>query len=102
MRRLLLTVLTALVWLLASPSLQWRDAGWVEVGVTPATAQSAPDVKGPAKSIKKKSAQKTRRTARIGSSGVVRSNQPGFYPMQPILVPQQPSVAGTVITPAID
>ncbi|HET7681008.1 MAG TPA: hypothetical protein VFK79_12865 [Xanthobacteraceae bacterium] len=105
MRRMLLTAVTTMAWLLASPSLQLRDAGWIEVGAVPAAAQDSQDVKAPA-DIKKKSAKKkkqARRPARIGSSGIVRSNQPGFHPMQPITPPQAPDVTGTVmITPARD
>ena|SRR5258707_896539 len=96
MRRILLTLLTTWVWLLASPSLQWRDSSWVEVGATPAAAQSAVEPKV----IKKKPVKKMRRP--VGSSGVVTSNQPGFYPMRTITQPQQPSVTGTVVMPAPD
>jgi hypothetical protein len=39
MRRSLLTFLTSVVWLLASPSLQWQDSRWLEVGAPPAAAQ---------------------------------------------------------------
>lgn len=96
MRRLLLTVLMTMAWLLASPSLQLRDAGWVEVGAVPAAAQDGRDVKRPAKATKKKSAKNASQPARIGSSGIVSSNQPGFHPMQPITPPQAPNVTGTV------
>ena len=39
MRRILLTTLMTMAWLLASPSLQLPEAGWVEVGAVPAAAQ---------------------------------------------------------------
>ena len=97
MRRSLLTLLTSLLWLIASPSLQLRDSVWVEVGATPAAAQSAVD---PATGVKKKPVKKVRRP--VGSSGVVTSNQPGFYPMRPITSPSAPVATGTVITPARD
>ena len=107
MRRSLLTFLTSVVWLLASPSLQWRDNAWVEVGVAPAAAQSImveepvqPKVK---KAEKKKPVKKSTTTKkRIGSSSPVVSTQPGFHPMRPITQPTQPSVTGTVVLPARD
>jgi hypothetical protein len=110
MRRLLLTALTTLAWLLASPSLQVPESNWLEVGAAPAAAQDFPDVPSimapePGKSTKaskKKSAKKTSRQARVGSSGLVTSNQPGFHPMQQIEPPQVPNVTGTVTTPAPD
>ena len=107
MYRLSLTLLTSLAWLIASPSLQWRDAGWVEVGATPAaaqtqTAQAAQTAETRKHYIKKKAAKKTSRPARIGSSGVVTSNQPGKYPIEPITPPQQPNITGTVIMPERD
>ena len=111
MRRILLTMLTALAWLIASPSLQWRDSGWVEVGATPATAQEYKgimideQVAKPAgkKKSAKKAQKKTHRPPPIGSSGVVTSNQPGKYPIRPITPPQIPSVTtGTVIMPERD
>jgi hypothetical protein len=101
MYRISLTALVSLAWLIASPSLQLRDAGWVEVGATPAAAQTAQDQP---QIVKKKSGKKMRaplRPARVGSSGVVTSNQPGFYPMQPI-TPGMPNTTGTVTTPARD
>jgi hypothetical protein len=105
--------MTSLVWLIASPSVQLRDAGWVEVGATPAAAQVMQDtpqiMQEPAQATKqhtkKKSSKKTRsavRPARVGSSGLVTSNQPGFYPMQPVPQPQAPRVTGGVTTPARD
>jgi hypothetical protein len=39
MRKIVLTTLMTLLWLLASPTLQLRDSGWVEVGAPPASAQ---------------------------------------------------------------
>jgi hypothetical protein len=101
MRKLVLTVLTSLAWLLASPSIQLPEFGWVEVGATPATAQTVDEAKEPAKAVKptkKKSAQKKSRPARVGSSGVVRSNQPGFHSMRPITAPQSSVTTGTVTT----
>jgi hypothetical protein len=97
MSRILFTGLTAMVWLLASPSLQLRDAGWVEVGATPAAAQTA-TAQEPAPTAKKKSSKKAHKPARIGSSGIVLSNQPPKYPMQEIPPPQMPQVTGTVTT----
>jgi hypothetical protein len=110
MRRILLTALTALAWLIASPSLQWRDAGWVEVGATPATAQQHQGIMAEEQGAKpsqkksvKKSKKKTHRPAPVGSSGVVTSNQPGKYPIEPITAPPVPSITtGTVIIPAQD
>jgi hypothetical protein len=109
---MLLTAVTTMAWLLASPSLQLRDAGWIEVGAAPAAAQQYKGIMvdeqpaKDAKAAKKKSAKKKKqahRPARIGSSGIVRSNQPGFHPMQPITPPQTPDVTtSTVITPARD
>ena len=97
MRRSLLTLFTSVVWLLASPSLQLRDSNWVEVGATPAAAQSIM-VEEP----KKKPVKKARKPARVGSSSPVVSNQPGFHPMQRINPPQQPNVTGAIITPERD
>ena len=87
MRKILLTTLMSLVWLLASPTLQLRDSGWVEVGAPPAAAQAAVEAK-------KKPAKKAKQ--RGSSSAVVTSNQPGFHPMQPITPPETPNVTGTV------
>jgi hypothetical protein len=115
MRRLLLTALMTLAWLLASPSLQLRDAEWLEVGAPPATAEEFRGimVEDSARANKakkpttKKSAKKPAQEPRVGSSGlvsrrgspgIVRSNQPGFHPMQPITPPQAPNVTGTVRT----
>jgi hypothetical protein len=105
--RIPLTLLASLAWLIASPSLELRDAGWVEVGAPPAAAQIMQDPpQYTPQHTKKKSGKKARkaaRPARVGSSGVVTSNQPGKYPMQPITPPQMPDVAGnTVIMPARD
>lgn len=96
MRRLLLITLSTLAWLLASPSLQLPDAGWIEVGPLPAAAQDLQAVREPAKVSEKKSAKKKSRPARIGSSGIVPSNQPGMHPMRPIDPPQNPNVTGSV------
>lgn len=96
MRRILLTMLTSLAWLLASPSLQLPDPGWIEVGPLPAAAHDVKDVKEPAKVSKKKAAKKKSRPARVGSSGIVPSNQPGMYPMRQISPPQSQIVTGTV------
>ncbi len=97
MRRLVLTALMTLNWLLLSPTLQLPERGFVEVGATPAAAQDIMVSEKPvAKSTHKKSIKKTNRPARVGSGGVVTSNQPGKYPMQPITVPQSPVVTGTV------
>ena len=93
---MLLTALMTLLWLLASPTLQLRDSGWVEVGAAAAAAAAAPATV----EKKKKTAKKARK--RMGSPGVVTSNQPGLYPMQPITAPQTPVVTGTVILPALD
>jgi hypothetical protein len=114
MRRLLLTNLLALAWLLSSPTLQLPEGGWLEVGATPAAAQDTPSAAQdfpnipsimapePGATKKKKSTKKKSRPARIGSGSVVTSNQPGFYPMQQIQPPQTPDVTGTVTTPAPD
>jgi hypothetical protein len=98
MYRIALTALASLAWLIASPSLQLRDAGWVEVGATPAAAQIMQD---PGHYATKKSSKKARRPAhpaRIGSSGIVTSNQPPKYPIQPITPLQMPSVAAGIVT----
>ena len=80
----------SVVWLLASPSLQFGDAERLEVGAPPAIAE-------PAKDVKKKAAKKTRKPTRLGSAPIIPSNAPGLYPMQPITPPQMPDVTGTVI-----
>ena len=101
MRKMLLTLLASLAWLLASPSLPLRESGWVEVGAVPATAEEFTGIMvsepgaAVSKSSKKKTAKKHRST-RIGSSGAVTSNQPGKYPMQPVTVPPQPNIISTV------
>jgi hypothetical protein len=96
MRRLVQTALMTLNWLLLSPTLQLPERGFVEVGATPAAAQDIMVSEKPvAKSTQKKSIKKTR-PARVGSSGVVTSNQPGKYPIRPITAPQSPVVTGTV------
>jgi hypothetical protein len=107
MRRALLTAMMTLAWLLASPSLQPREAGWVEVGAVPAAAQEFRGimVEEPARasrstkkktaamaSAKKTSTEKTTIRARAGPRGIVTSNQPGFHPMQPI---EQPRITTT-------
>jgi hypothetical protein len=93
MRKTLLTALMTLVWLLASPTLQLRDSGWVEVGAPPAAAQAGDE-------LEKKPARKA--SKRIGSSGIVTSNQPGFHPIQPVTAPRTPDVTGTVSLPDRD
>jgi hypothetical protein len=97
MRRSLLTFLTSVVWLLASPSLQWQDSRWLEVGAPPAAAQSIMVDEQPKKEPVKKTPVK--KTKRIGSSSPVVSNQPGFHPMRTITPPAAPAVTGTVRTP---
>lgn len=100
MRRLALTALMTLNWLLLSPSLQLPERGFLEVGAAPALAQDIMVSEKPvAKSISKKSIKKTSKRARVGSGGFVPSNQPGFHPMRPITPPQAPTITGTVITP---
>lgn len=89
MRKMLQIAILTLVWLLASPTLQFGDSGWLEVGTPPASAEQAKDVK-------KKPAKKQARKRVRGSSGVVTSNQPGLYPMQPITPPEVSNVTGTV------
>ena len=90
-----------MAWLLASPSLQRPDSGWLEVGASPAAAQGYTGIMvreqgaTPAKAAKKKSAKKSK-PARVGSSGIVTSNQPGLYPIQPITPPPPPTITGTV------
>ena len=106
MRRMLLTSLTTMAWLLASPSLQVFDSHWLEVGAPPATAQEFREimVEEPAKAkkpSKKKAAPK--KGTRVGSGGLVTSNQPGFHPMRPIEQPQvDRTVTGTVVIPERD
>lgn len=102
MRRSLLTFFMSLVWLIASPSLQLPGNGWVEVGALPAAAQSIM-VEDQKASPKKKPVKKTAVKKRVGSSGgVVTSNQPGFHPMQPTVMPAQPKVTGSIVTPERD
>lgn len=97
MRRLALTALMTLNWLLLSPALKLPERGFVEVGAAPAVAQDIMVPEKPvAKSTSKKSVKKTSKRARVGSSGIVRSNQPGLHPMQTITPPQSPVVTGTV------
>ncbi len=93
MRRILLIALTTMAWLLASPSLQLPDSGWLEVGAPPATAEEFRGimVQEPAKAkkpSKKTAAKKKSPPARVGSGGIVTSNQPGLHPMQPIEPPR--------------
>ena len=107
MRKITLTTLATLVWLIASPSIQWPDSGWVEVGAAPAAAQEYKGIMtepavAPRQSSKKKTAKK-HRPRRVGSSGVVTSNQPGKYPIRPITPAPQPDVTtGTVTIPERD
>ena len=106
MRRMLLTALMTMAWLLASPGLQLPDSGWLEVGAPPATAGEFRGimVEEPAKAkkpSKKKAAPK--KAKRVGSGGLVTSNQPGFHPMRPIEQPQvDRTVTGTVVIPERD
>ena len=58
MRRLLIMALLTLAWLLASPSLQFPESIWLEVGATPATAQETPDIMVPGSPKAKKPAKK--------------------------------------------
>jgi len=107
MRRIVLIAFATLAWLLASPSLQLRDSGWVEVGATAAMAQEfkgimVPEPGATPRTSTKKKAIKKHRSKRIGSSGLVTSNQPAKHPMQPITLPQQPDVTSTVTMPARD
>jgi hypothetical protein len=105
MRKLLLTAFTTLAWLLASPSLQLRDSGWVEVGAMPAAAQEFRGILVEEKAkAKKPSKKKTapKKATRVGSGGLVTSNQPGFHPMRPIEQPQIDTVTGTVVMPERD
>ena len=106
MRKTLLTALMTLAWLLASPSLQLPQSGWLEVGAPDVMAQ---EFKGimvePAaqpKASKKKASKKKAKTKRVGSSRLVTSNQPGFHPIPDIMAPAQPRVTGTVRTPERD
>ena len=112
MRRILLTALMTMAWLLASPSLQLPDAGWLEVGAPPATAEEFRGimVAEPAKANKakktsqKKAASESQKAKRVGSGGLVTSNQPGLRPIQPIESPRIIAPAGprTVVIPARD
>ena len=109
MRKFLLMAMMTLAWLLASPRVQWADSEWLEVG---ATATLAQEFKGimveeeprAAKPGKKKHSTKkqARPHKRVGSSGVVTSNQPGKYPIRPITPAQQPNLSRTVIQPERD
>ena len=104
MRKTLLTTLMTLGWLLASPSVQLPSSSWIEVGAAPAAAEEFRGimVEEPAakpKATKKKSKKQKKR---VGSPGLVTSNQPGFHPMQEITTPEQPRVTGTVRTPERD
>src|SRR4051812_16861579 len=118
MRKFLVTALMTTAWLLASPRVQWPDSQWMEVGATPALAQefkgimvdeeprraTKPNNDSAEKPGKKK--QSTKKQAqphkRVGSSGIVTSNQPGKYPIRPIAPAQQPDVRRTVIQPERD
>jgi hypothetical protein len=107
MRRLLLTASMTMAWLLASPSLRLPDSHWLEVGAPPAMAQEfkgimAEEPGSAAKPSQKKSTKKAQPRKRVGSSGLVISNQPPKYPMRQIDPPQTPNVTGTVITPERD
>jgi hypothetical protein len=110
MRKLLLTALMTLAWLLASPRVQWPDNGWLEVGATSTLAQEFKGImveEEPRRAEKpSKKKQSTKKQAqphkRVGSSGVVTSNQPGKYPVQQITPPQQPNLSRTVIQPERD
>lgn len=97
MRKMLLTVLMTLVWLLASPTLQLRDSGWVEVGA-PATMAQDTMVQEPVPASKP--AKKTKK--RVGSSAPVTSNQPDFHQMPSIMAPETPDVTGGVSMPERD
>ncbi len=100
MRRLALTALMTLNWLLLSPALKLPERGFVEVGAAPAVAQDIMVSEKPvAKSTSKTSVKKKSKRARVGSSGIVRSNQPGLHPMQTITPAQSPTITGTVSTP---
>jgi len=117
MRKFLLTATMTLAWLLASPRVQWPDSRWLEVGASPAVAQefkgimveeeprrgTKPNKESTEKPSKKKqSAKKQAAPKRVGSSGVVTSNQPGKYPIQPITPAQQPNLRRTVTQPERD
>jgi hypothetical protein len=96
MCRVLLTVLMTMAWLLASPSVQLRDSGWVEVGATPASAAplEAPLPLEPSPPL----------NSRIGSGGSVLSNQPGLYPFgaSPEVGPLEPypDIGSTSVVPS--
>jgi hypothetical protein len=87
MRKIVLTTLMSLVWLLASPTLQLHDSSWVEVGAPPATAQTVQDTQPvpdtqPAQ-VTKDAPNKpaTDGPKHLGSTYVVKSNQPRFHRM---------------------
>jgi hypothetical protein len=90
MKKSVQVAIFTVIWLLASPSLQFGDAERLEVGAPPAIAE-------PAKDVKKKPAKRTRKPTRLGSTPIISSNAPGLYPMQPITPPKMPDVTGTVI-----
>lgn len=100
MRKTLLTMLMTWVWLLASPSLQLRDSGWIEVGAPPAVAHDIMAPEPAAKPAKKKPVKKAKK--RAGSPSVVTSNQPRFHPLPAAGQPQTPNVTGTVSLPERD
>ena len=117
MRKFMLTALMTLAWLLASPRVQWPDSGWLEVGATSTVAQEFKGImveEEPRRAVKpsnestgkpskkKQSAKKQAAHKRVGSSGIVTSNQPGKYPIQPITPAQQPNLRRTVIQPERD
>jgi hypothetical protein len=116
MRKPLLTAATTLAWLLASPTLQLPEAHWLEVGAPPAAAQEFRGImieEQPAEATKpagKKAAGKKApgkkaagtRGKRVGSGGLVTSNQPGLHPMQPVAPPRPQDVTGTVVIPERD
>jgi hypothetical protein len=90
MRKIALIAAVTAAWLLANPAVQLSQPGWLEVGVTPALAAQAKQVKkgphGPARR------PVMRRRVR-GSSTPVPSNAPGLYPMQTYAPPAQPNSA---------
>src|SRR5581483_6552084 len=86
MRKIVRLGMCTLVWLVASPTLRLPDRGAVEVGATPASAET----------VEKTKPVKRKKPVRHGSPPVLQSTAPGLYPMQPITPPKTPEVTGTV------
>jgi hypothetical protein len=93
MRKLILIAIIAAAWLLADPSLEFNARGWLEVGATPALAQTKQVKKRPHGLLRHRPVRRPIR----GSSTPVPSNAPGLYPMQTYAPPIAPGTAPTAL-----